>query len=106
SIVIPAFNEEEAIGSTVRRCLDERSGIMNDAGISEVEVIVVDDGSSDRTAEVVTGFPDIKLIQHGRNRGYGAALKTGFAEAKGDIVGFSMPMVRAIPSILSTYVSC
>lgn len=89
SIIIPAFNEEEAIARTVSRCLSERSSIIQKLDLSKVEIIVVDDGSSDRTAEIVgREFPEVKLIQHPTNRGYGAAIKTGFEQAQGDIVGF------------------
>jgi len=55
--------------------------------VGALEVIVVDDGSQDDTAARVREFP-VKLIQHGRNRGYGAALKTGFSAAQYDLVGF------------------
>jgi glycosyltransferase involved in cell wall biosynthesis len=49
---------------------------------------VVDDGSSDRTAELVRAQPGATLVQHAKNGGYGAALKTGFAAATGEWVGF------------------
>jgi glycosyltransferase involved in cell wall biosynthesis len=89
SIIIPAFNEEEAIARTVARCIAERSSMIHQLNLSNVEIIVVDDGSSDRTGEIVgREFPDVRLIQHPVNRGYGAAIKTGFEEAQGDIVGF------------------
>ena len=46
TIVIPALNEEDAIGSTIERCLEARDAICDDAGIAEVEIIVVSDGST------------------------------------------------------------
>ncbi len=88
SIVIPAYNEEAAIGGTVRACLDARAEIVSAAGLDGVEVIVVDDGSSDRTAEIVRGIADAKLVQHGVNKGYGVAIKTGFASAGGELLSF------------------
>jgi glycosyltransferase involved in cell wall biosynthesis len=51
-------------------------------------LIVVDDGSSDRTAEIVEGRSEVKLVSHPVNKGYGAALKTGFSTACGDLLAF------------------
>ena len=53
-----------------------------------MELLVVDDGSKDRTAEIASSFSGVRLIQHKVNRGYGAALKTGFSMAMGDLIGF------------------
>jgi len=88
SIVIPAYNEEKAIGSIVERCLAARDHIKNGTEIDDVEIIVVNDGSADRTADVGSQFPEIKLISYAVNKGYGAALKMGFAAARGDLVSF------------------
>ena len=88
SIVIPAYNEEKAIGAIVERCLAARDHIKDGTGITDVEIIVVNDGSADRTADVGQQFPGITLISYPVNKGYGAALKTGFAAAKGDLVSF------------------
>lgn len=73
SIVIPAFNEETGIGPLLEK--------MSEGGLlQKYEVIVVDDGSVDRTAEIVSKYP-VKLIRHGVNKGYGASLKTGIRRA-------------------------
>lgn len=88
SIVIPAYNEEEAIGDIIRRCLAERENIVRQTSITEVEVIVVNDGSHDRTAEIAGQFPEIILISYPKNRGYGAAIKSGFEKATGTLVAF------------------
>ena len=57
------------------------------------EIIVVDDGSSDATAQIVTemgkSHPEIRLVSHGVNRGYGRALRTGLESARGDAVFFT-----------------
>jgi glycosyltransferase involved in cell wall biosynthesis len=88
TIVIPALNEEEAIGGTISRCLDACDEIERVAGLDEVEVIVVSDGSTDRTVEIAQGFPQVKVIVFEKNRGYGAAIKEGFRQGKGDLVSF------------------
>jgi glycosyltransferase involved in cell wall biosynthesis len=87
SVVIPALNEEDGIGDIIRRvCSIEPR--LSKVGIQKLEVIVVDDGSRDRTAEIVSGFPHVRLLQHPVNRGYGAALKTGFYHAHGEWLAF------------------
>jgi glycosyltransferase involved in cell wall biosynthesis len=89
SIVIPAFNEEKGIVSTIERILEEKENIIDsNPEISDVEVIVVNDGSKDGTQAIVAQFNNVRLINHERNRGYGAALKTGFQKARGEYIGF------------------
>lgn len=88
SIVVPAYNEEGAIASVVENVRAARAAILEGTGVREVEILVVDDGSRDRTAEIVTDYPDVRLVRHPRNRGYGAALMTGFQEARGEFLGF------------------
>jgi cellulose synthase/poly-beta-1,6-N-acetylglucosamine synthase-like glycosyltransferase len=75
SILIPAHNEEPVIAKTLRALDRQRDG---------VEVIVIDDGSTDNTAEIATRFP-IKVLRQAQ-AGKAAALNHGIAEAKGDIV--------------------
>ncbi|HID87700.1 MAG TPA: glycosyltransferase family 2 protein [Anaerolineae bacterium] len=81
SIVIPAYNEEEAIGED----LDLIRATMEASG-HDYEVIVVDDGSTDRTAEIVRQRPWVRMIQHPHNRGVGAARTTGVKAARGDVI--------------------
>jgi glycosyltransferase involved in cell wall biosynthesis len=88
SIVIPAYNEEDAIEEIVTRCLAARGPITQKTGLGSVEVVVVDDGSKDRTRERASKFKEAKLISHPVNRGYGAALMTGFDNASGDYLSF------------------
>lgn len=87
SVVIPAYNEEDGIAATLGRLLAARQGIL-DVGVSSVEIIVVDDGSTDRTAEIVLEHPGVKLIQQEMNGGYGRALKTGFRRSTGTLLAF------------------
>lgn len=78
SIVIPAFNEEKQISSQIEKVHSSMSGAR-----WTYEIIVVDDGSTDRTAEEARRN-DVRLIRVRDNRGYGAALKTGIAAARSD----------------------
>jgi len=87
SVVIPAYNEENGIADIIERVLAIKPG-LKEVGISDLELIVVDDGSVDRTAEIVRTYPEVVLIMHNPNRGYGAALKTGWGAARGDYLGF------------------
>lgn len=91
SIVIPAYNEEKGIVEIMERVLTIRESLKA-AGVDGMELLVVNDGSRDRTAEVADEVArkheGVRIISHPKNRGYGAALKTGFAQAKGELVGF------------------
>jgi glycosyltransferase involved in cell wall biosynthesis len=84
SIVIPAYNEAQRIGSTlkdVRRFAESKPFPM--------ELIVVDDGSTDRTCEVVAQFSDVRLLRNARNRGKGFTVRHGVLEARGRFVLFA-----------------
>jgi glycosyltransferase involved in cell wall biosynthesis len=88
TVVIPALNEEDAIGDTISRCLDARPRIREAAGLTDVEIIVVSDGSTDRTAEIARGFEGVKVIVFKQNHGYGAAIKEGWRQGGGTLLGF------------------
>jgi glycosyltransferase involved in cell wall biosynthesis len=87
SVVIPAYNEENGIAEIACRVLSVKADLKN-AGVDELELLIVDDGSKDRTAEVASKIAGVNLICHPRNKGYGAALKTGFSKARGELIGF------------------
>ena len=80
SVVIPAYNEERTIAETIARvkAVDLRG--------LDLEIVVVDDGSRDQTREILKTVPGIRVVLHGRNSGKGAAVKSGFRAATGDIV--------------------
>lgn len=83
SVVIPAYNEGRAVGSVV----EELRAILAAGGI-EGEIIVVDDGSSDDTAQAARRA-GARVLQHRSNRGYGASLKSGISAAKHNIVAIT-----------------
>ncbi len=87
SVVIPAYNEEGGIADIAHRVLAVKSALAK-SGISRLELLVVDDGSRDKTAEVTSKIEGVRLIRHPKNKGYGAALKTGFSQAEGELIGF------------------
>ena len=70
TIIIPAFNEEEAIGKTLQELLQVEIE-------KECRILVIDDGSTDKTFEIAKSFPMVDVIRHPYNKGYGASLKTG-----------------------------
>lgn len=82
TILIPAYNEEKGI----RDVLDQVAKILSDDVSLPGEILVVDDGSEDATAEVVKTHGLARLVRHRGNRGYGAALKTGIRQASYDLV--------------------
>ena len=87
SVVIPAYNEEHGIEEIACRVLSVGPDLKK-AGIDKLELLIVDDGSKDRTVEVASKIPGVNLIRHAKNKGYGAALKTGFSKASGELIGF------------------
>jgi glycosyltransferase involved in cell wall biosynthesis len=88
SVVIPALNEEDGIGAIIER-LDSVRTPLAAAGVNGLEIIVVDDGSEDRTAEIAASYPNVRLLRHAANHGYGAAIKTGFSGARGELLAFT-----------------
>lgn len=81
SVILPAYNEESGLALT----LDELHKTLHGSGCT-YETIVVNDGSCDRTAEIMRDRPDIIALHHPTNQGYGAALKTGIRHAHYPII--------------------
>jgi len=88
SIVIPSFNEELRLPATLERI----AGYLSTLG-GETEILVIDDGSKDRTAEVAESFrrtlPSLRVISNGVNRGKGFSVRRGMLEARGRVVLFT-----------------
>jgi len=105
SIVIPAYNEERFLGTLLDQI---RAVDLARLGVSK-QIIVVDDCSRDRTAEIAAACPDVVLERHAKNGGKGQAVRTGLARATGDLVIIQdadleydpedyVPMLRALLS--------
>ena len=88
TIVVPALNEEQALGVTLERCLAAREEIVRESSVTEVRLVVVSDGSTDRTAEIARSFPGIEVIEFEENQGYGAAIKAGWEKAPAELLAF------------------
>lgn len=80
SVLVPTYNEEESVAEVLRKLLG-LSGLL-----PPMEIIVVDDGSTDHTAQEVAKFPSVKYVAHEKNLGKGAALRTAFRVASGEIL--------------------
>ena len=88
SMFFPAYNDGGTIASLVIRAVQVATRLTPD-----VEVIVVNDGSTDSTREIADElartYPQVRVVHHQRNRGYGGALRTGFATATKDLIAYT-----------------
>lgn len=88
-IAIPALNEEASIEAIIERSLHARADITARSPITQVDITVVSDGSTDRTVSLARKYTDrIRLIVFEENRGYGAAIQQAWVESDADLLGF------------------
>ncbi|MFC6974687.1 glycosyltransferase family 2 protein [Halomicroarcula sp. GCM10025709] len=94
SVVVPTYNRADTVGRAVESALAQT--------VTDIEVVVVDDGSTDDTAAVVTGIDDerVRYLAHERNRGRSAARNTGIEAARGEYVAFLDSDDRWLPGKL------
>jgi glycosyltransferase involved in cell wall biosynthesis len=98
SVIIPAYHEEETISEVLHRL------IKVSGSLGKVEIIVVDDGSTDRTGEKVAAYPFVKYIRHERNMGKGAAVRTGIENSRGRILVIQDADLEYLPDCLPSLV--
>src|SRR6478672_3539596 len=100
SVFFPAYNDSGTIASMVIRAVQAASEVTPD-----FEIIVVNDGSSDATAEIADElartYPNVRVVHHPRNRGYGGALQTGFRSATKEFIFYTDGDAQYDPSELS-----
>lgn len=87
SVIVPCYNEEEAVGQTIDHLL------ANESDPSIFEIIAINDGSTDGTRGVLEKYskryPNVHLVDHPTNQGYGASLKTGIRKARADLIAIT-----------------
>lgn len=93
SFVFPAWNEEEMLSHTVIAATEAGTHLVDGGEIDDYEIVLVDDGSTDRTAviigELAAADDHVVGVHHEKNRGLGAAIRSGFSAATGDIVCYT-----------------
>jgi glycosyltransferase involved in cell wall biosynthesis len=99
TVFFPAYNDSGTIGSLVIAARHAAQAVTDD-----FEVLVINDGSVDGTAEIAEElartYPDVRVVHHPRNRGYGGALRTGFQEARKDLIFYTDGDAQYDPSEL------
>ncbi|EMR74208.1 glycosyl transferase [Thaumarchaeota archaeon SCGC AB-539-E09] len=80
SIIVPVYNEED----TINQVIEELSYIKNDLPL--MEIIIIDDGSTDKTSDLVSAYSSIRYIKHDKNMGKGEAIRTGIKNSNGSVI--------------------
>lgn len=90
SVFFPMWNEENYVERAVRAAEDECQRLIDVGEIAAYELVIVDDCSTDRTAEITDGLaaadPRVRVVHHPVNRGLGGSIKTGFDSVRGDVI--------------------
>ena len=90
SMVFPAWNEQEMLDRTAAAAVDIGERLVGDGTIAGYEIVLVNDGSTDETAEIIDKLAvadeHVRPVHHPQNRGLGASIRTGFEAAAGDVV--------------------
>jgi glycosyltransferase involved in cell wall biosynthesis len=93
SVVIPCYNQALYLGEAIRSVLEQRAG--------DIEIVVVNDGSTDDTVAVASGFPGVRCLTQ-ENRGLAAARNTGLSHCRGELIVFLDADDRLLPGALET----
>jgi len=88
SVILPAYDEEDAVADVARQAFAASPALAAIPGVGAVEIIVVDDGSRDRTAERAREVEGVHVVSLPRNAGYGGALMAGIEAARGNLLCF------------------
>lgn len=99
SVVVPAYNEAGHVAATVERLRHDLADVDGDGGL---EILVVDDGSTDATVAEASGVGGCRVLSHPANRGKGAAVRTGILAATGTTVAFTDADLAYAPDQLRT----
>ena len=89
SLIFPCYNEEQAIPKLLPKVIQAKHNILQQKKIEDFEILVIDDGSKDKSLELLETYKgDIKIVSCETQKGYGSAIKEGIRQARGDWIAF------------------